>query len=366
MERFAWDIDYITKRQEYYGNLIEVTLDREKRLKYEDLFDKYSLLILENLSSEGKVVSSRTPSIEILREIKEYPFADDYSEYSLKIRDCVIKEFHTLVMDLPYVQFSKTMNGGDVLKYIGNAIHDIFGDDAYKDYKKLAIDTNSNIQIGNSESRACLHPVDDPEFPNYYVLLPKRSNISIVRDLSHEAGHHHRYSVNDSELLADHLLLEYESFSYELRILDYFIKNGIYKGEAIKAMIRIINFIDACALLLEELDLLESCTMNEFTRKAHERDLYDRLHIPNNKSLFEYLFTVKTEYMFPYIYSALCVFEHMQTDTNLDRYETVIHNIERVSEDELIKEIVENPEDVNNLNGYKKYREDIKRLYKGE
>lgn len=366
MERFAWDIDHIMKRQEYYKKLSDITTDQQKKLEYEDLFDTYSFLILEHLFSKGNVVSSGISASTLLEEIKEYPFASDYSEYSLKIRDDTIKKMNDLSMNLPYVHFSKSMSGKNLVNYVGNAIHDIFGDDAYKDYKKLALDTNSNIQIGNRESRACMHKVKDPDYPRYYILLPRRSNISIVGNLAHEAGHHHRYRVNESEILAKHLLLEYESFSYELRILDYFIKNGIYKREAVKAMIRSINFIDTCALLFNELDILESRTINELTKRAHERGLYDRLHIANNESLLDYLFTIKTEYMFPYIYSALVVFDHMQTDVDLGRYETVIHNIGKMSEEELIKEVVDKPNDVNNLNGYKRYREDIKRLYKGE
>lgn len=366
MERFAWDIDYIMKRQEYYKNLWETAVDEAKREEYEILFDTYSRLILERLSSEGAVTNSGISCLEILEEIREYPLADDYSPYSLKIRDSIIKEMHNLTMNLPYVQFSKSTHLTNLVNYVGEAIHDLFGDEAYEDYKKLALDKNSNIQIGNSESRAGMTLVNDPDYPNYYILLPKHSNISIVGDLAHEAGHHHRYMVNDRNLLADHLLSEYESFSYALRVLDYFIKNGIYKREAIKAMIRQINFIDTCALLFDELDLLNSHTICEFTREAHKRDLYDRIHIPNNRLLLDHLFTIKTEYMFPYIYSALCVFDHMQTDPYLDRYETVIRNIGRIPEEELIKKVVDKPEDINNLNGYKKYREDIKRLYKGE
>lgn len=366
MERFAWDMKYINKRQKYYKKLVKKTTDEQLREKYDDLYFIYSLLITERLCADGEPGRKKMPVIAKIREVQEIPEIDKYSDAVLKIKDSIIEQMQDLDTDLPYVQFKQSMNGNNLVNLIGEAIHDIFGDSAYRDYKNIAIDTTTKIQLGNRESNACMHCIDDGITPDYYILLPKLSNFMIVNNLSHEAGHHHRFVVNDAEILANNILREYESFSYELRVLDYFIKNGIYKREALKAMIRFINMLDAFAGLFNELDLIESETAEEMTRKARKRDLYRRLHIPNNEVLLDYLNTIKEEYIFPCIYSALCVFDHMKTDDSLDRYETVIQNIGIMSEEDLIKEIVDNPVNINNLNGYKEYKEDIKRLYKGE
>ncbi|MDE6292386.1 MAG: hypothetical protein K2L98_01755 [Bacilli bacterium] len=366
MERFAWDMNHINERQMYYEKLLEKTTDERLREKYEDLFFMYSLLITERLCSDGEPKRKKMPVIAKIREVQKIQEIDKYSDEVLKIKNSIIEQMRFLDTDLPYVQFRQSMKGKNLVNLIGEAIHDIFGDSAYMDYKNIAIDSTSKIQIGNRESNACMHCIEDGDSPDYYILLPKLSNIMIVNNLSHEAGHHHRFVVNNAEILANNILREYESFSYELRVLDYFIKNGIYKREALKAMIRFINMLDAFAGLFNELDLVESETAEEMTRKARKRDLYRRLHIPNNEVLLDYLNTIKDGYMFPCIYSAMCVFDHMKTDDSLDRYETVIQNIGIMPEEELIKEIVDNPEDINNLNGYKEYKEDIKRLYKGE
>lgn len=364
MKRFGWDMNHINERRAYYKNLIEITEDKVLKEKYAELYNMYSALIVEKLFSEGEVINSGIPNAESIKEIKMVPLANEYSIEVLRIKNSIIGKMQSLEMNLPYVQFKRSMNGEKIIKLTGEAIHDIFGDVAYKDYKSIAIDSNSKIQIGNTESRACTHCVNDPECPDYYIYLPKCNNISLVNKLSHEAGHHHRLVVNHSEILENHILREYESFSYEIRVLDYFIKYGIYKGEAIKSMIRLINMLDAFASLFNELDLLESETVEEFTRKAHKRDLYNRLHIPNNVSLLDHLYTVKSEYVFPYIYSALCVFEEMHKNDSMEKYGTVIHKVGKIPEMELVKRIV--PDDMNNLNGYREYRKEIRKLYKGE
>ncbi len=370
MERYGWDMEHINRRQDYYKHLIEITADEQKREQYEDLFDRYSLLILGHLFSDGipgrEDGDKKLHTIDRMRIVQEVPNVDKYSSEVLRVKKCIIEKMQDLDMDLPYVQFSKSMNVSKLVKLIGEAIHDIFGDDAYNDYKKIAIDTTDRIQIGNSETQACMHYVKDGDVPDYYILLPRISNIMIVNRLSHEAGHQHRFAVNDIELLENHILGEYESFSYEIRVLDYFIKNGIYKREAVKAMIRIINMLDAFAGLFNELGMIESETAEEFTRKARKKDIYKRLRIPNNEVLLDYLYTIKSEYMFPYVYSAMCVFEHMQTDDNLEKYNTVIHEIGKTPEMDLVKKIVDNPEDINNLNGYREYRKEMKKIYKGE
>ncbi len=348
MERYGWDIEYINKRQEYYEHLMEITTDEQEREKYEDLFDRYSLLILGHLLSEGIPGKEKTSAISKIREIQEVPNVVKYAPEVLRIKTSIIEKFYDLDMDMPYVQFSKSMNVNNLAKLIGEAIHDIFGDDAYNDYKKVALDTKNKIQIGNSETQACMRCVRDGDVPDYYILLPRISNIMIVNSLSHEAGHQRRLAINDIELLENHILGEYESFSYEIRVLDYFIKNGIYKKEAVKAMIRIINMLDAFAGLFNELDITESKTAEEFTRKARKKDIYRRLRIPNNEVLLNYLYTIKNEYMFPYVYSAMCVFDHLKTDDNLEKYNTVIHEIGKTPEMDLVRKIVDNPEDINN------------------
>lgn len=362
MERFAWDIDHILKRQEYYGKLCEI----EENEEYNFLYDMYSLLIIERLFSEGEVISSRMPANERLREAKSEVGISDYDAKRASIKENVLLRLREIDDSFPYVHFNKSMSGKNLVNLIGEAIHDIFGDKAYRDYRDLAVDSTTKIQIGNSETRACLHSIKDNDKNDVYVLLPKQSNIMVVNSLSHEAGHHHRFVENDSDVLADHLLREYESFSYEIRVLDFFIKNGIYKKEAIKAMIRLINLIDTFAGLFNELHLLEAFTVKDLTRMAHDRKLYDKLHIPNNELLIEYLYTIKTEYMFPYIYSALCVFEDMNREDGLDHYDRVIHEIGKKPEIDLIESVVDNPEDINNLNGYKKYRKEIKSIMMGE
>lgn len=362
MERFAWDIDHILKRQEYYKNLSE----KEENDNYNDLYDMYSLLIMERLFSEGTVVSSGMNANEKLREARSEIGIVGYEDERSSLQERILFKLSEIDDLFPYVHFNKSMNEKNLVHLIGEAIHDIFGDKAYRDYRNLAIDNTSRIQIGNQETRACLHLVKDNEKNDVYILLPKQSNIMAVNSLSHEAGHHHRIVENDAEILEDNLLREYESFSYELRVLDFFIKNGIYKKEAIKAMVRVINLIDTFAGIFNEQDLLDALTVKDLTRKAHDRELYKKLHIPNNEFLLDYLYTVKTEYMFPYIYSALCVFEDMDREDGIDHYERVIHNIGRQSEMELIENIVDNPEDINNLNGYKKYRKEIKSIMMGE
>lgn len=361
MEKYEWDINHILSRGKYYKELVEKS-DGEAKVQYQILCGIYSRLMLDYLFTIGIDVNEKVPDDQKLINIKSLPKIAEYDDFSLEIQKSIFSKINSFVSDFPYVRYSESIDLTSAIKYIRDAIHDIFGEVAYNEFSSIT-KSSKNIHIGNENTSTYVIHVPDPDYEENYILLKNCRNIELVSQLAHEAGHNHRILTNSVNIPKNHLLLEYESFSYQLRILDYFINNGIYKCEAIKAMIRIINMIDAHVFLMQHEELLNSFTIKELTKKAHDLNLYNRIHVPNNEILLDELYTLKQKFIAPYIYSAMCVFDDIYYKDDNSRYNYIINNIGKIEEEKLLNEVISDPEHINDLVGYQKYRQKVRKLY---
>lgn len=362
MTKYGWNLEDLRKKAFKALEESKINISALDKEHYFNLYQEYIRLINIALVHDGILEYDKVPSGIWLKEIRNEEAIDDYDERSKEIRKKILESFRDFSIT-PNPTFSKRLDQEFMIHLVGDIIHDVFGDDNYQVYKERILSSPEMLQFtkGTGESLTSLFVLGDKL--DIYTSVPDVKNISFISDLSHESGHTYRLVKNDFLVFPENKLKEFEAFSYEIRVLDFMIKHNICGKDAIKAMIKLINRIEALIYILKNMDIEKAKHMQHLTFMAHNKDLYRMAHFPNNHELLRYLEFVKCEYVLPYIYSALAVFDTLESDSALDGYREVISKIGSMNEDEIANSIVENPVDFNNLSNYRKYREKILGLY---
>ncbi len=364
MSKYGWNIEGLEKTAQTLLEELEITPDGDRRYELWGLYQEYARLIdIAKFSSDNKSIV-KVSNHAWLKSIREEEPADDYDENTKNIRSEILKSFNQFEI-MPSPTYMLTFDREYIIRLLGDIIHEIFGDDNYRVYKERIISSPEMIQFSKGEGSSLTSLFLKGDKLDIYTSVTDVRNIEFISDLAHEAGHGYRFVANEYLVYPENKLKEFESFSYQIRVLDYMIKNNLHGKEALKAMIKLINRIETLIHMLKNMDLQYSKNMQHLTFMAHSRNLYSNAHLPNNRQLLLYLDYVKCEYVLPYIYSALAVFDTLESDISLSRYREVINRIGMVDEDEIASSIVDNWIDFNNLSNYKKYREKILGLYNG-
>lgn len=366
MEKYGWNIEKICSKADIYQQKCKQDgITVEELAKYEDIVDTYRSLLINALFSEGKYCSKDYTNQQFLDAIR-LGTSDIQKEHfsNVKSYETIIKELAKFD-NIPILKSHKTFSVDDAIELVGLAIHDIFGDEAIRIFKKYIIESPHNIQLGLPQISANVSYINNPD-EELYILLPKSKSIKLVRDLAHESGHIYRIKKNEYDVPYDSILKEFESYSYEIRILDYFIKNKINLKESIIGIMNLCSQIEHLALLVYEnykLHLSDEIFIRELKRKANKNDLFNRAGLNNVDELLSYLEYVITENIFAYFYSLVAVFDTLESDNNLEVYHQIVDNIGCIDDKNLAMNCFDDPCGFNNLSNYKKYRMKILALY---
>lgn len=364
MSKYGWNLEDLRAKALTTLEKSKRSNSLEERENYFNLYQEYVRLINIVLVHDDIAGYEKKPSGKWLKEIRRTPSADDYDSRTKEIRKKILDSFKDFPV-LPSPHYAMTLDQDFSINLLGDIILDVFGDDNYEVYKERILSSPEMLQFtkGDRDSLTSLFVVGDRL--DIYTSVPDVKNLSFLTNLLHESGHTYRLVKNEYLVSDQNKLKEFEAFSYEIRALDYMINHNMCREEAIKAMIKLFNRIEALIHTLKNVEIERAKHLQHLTFMAHNSDLYSKAHFPNNYELLRYLEFVKCEYVLPYIYSALAVFDTLESDTDLEKYREVISNIGKVDEDKIALSIVDNPIDFNNLENYRKYRNKILGLYNG-
>lgn len=252
MGKYGWDIEKIVSKAGIYQQKCKQEgITSEELEKYEDIIDTYRSLLINALFSEGKCCSKDYTNQQFLDAIRLG--TSDIRKGHLSN----VKSYETIIKELakfnkmPVLKNYKNFSVDESIELVGMAIHDIFGDDAFRIFKQYIVDAPHNIQLGLPQISANVSYIANPD-EELYILLPRSKSIKLVRDLAHESGHIYRIKTNEYDVSYESVLKEFESYSYEIRILDYFIKNKINLKESIIGIMNLCSQIEHLALLVYE------------------------------------------------------------------------------------------------------------------
>lgn len=237
-------------------------------------------------------------------------------------------------------------------------IHEFIGCDFGKENQQLFKDffiKNQDYLLFTNDNSGQTVQIDD----EIYVSVNKNNNISMTSTIAHEAGHAYRLMKNNNDITYRNTLLEYESFSYEIRLLNWMIKNNIYQKDATYYLLSIIQSIENTAIAKYFNDRYRFYNMNEYEleEKMNDLNLLKITGEDNTNKIYEYILAAKSSDILTYSFSLLRVINDLENPNYLENYKKVIPNLEKINSQKNQKEIFK--KDITDLSFYKEYKKTL-------
>ena len=363
---YSWNFNYLMNLQnDFKVKLNECDNDAE-RLIYADVIDQLSIMMYTIIVSDGRVVSEHNRLQTLLDELRGQKQVEDFSALTDDLVDKTIPLMASLDK-IDTLKFNKKISMDECVLLLGDAIHDVFGDEHYKLYLEHIRNNPNILQLSNVVDSAYTTTIHVNDKDEHFILLPNKRNFDMFSNFIHEVGHLMRLVSNDVNPLEDDKLFEFEAYYYQVKILEYFIENDIYRRESIVALLDIFKSIERVAILVDAdrtLGLHNSFNIGNFKDLCGKINLYDRADLKNTLNVIEYLSYIYSRNILNYIYSVLAVIEVKDRSDSRDIYDYIIHNIGKVSSDEYVYQIFDDPITFNGIDKYKKFRGKILELSK--
>ena len=358
MSKYSWDITYLVNLKDDFTSKLNNSTTVEDKNKYQDVIEQIDILLYISLMSSGEVIDSKVRCQSLLDEYRNQVRVDDSSYLFDELVSDTLPLFNQFEPLIGY-RFKKRIKLDECIDILGNIINNVFGEEHYKIYKEYILDRKNVIQVSNLVEGASITTINVDGLDNHFMLLPNKHNFDLFSFLVHEVGHLFRLKNNDTSPLLDDKLFEFESYFYQIKILEYCIENNIYAREALVSLINIFKDIEKVAILFDNanrFNLQNHFNISQFKELCGKINLYDKTNLRNTKDLLEYLSYVYSRNILNYIYSILAVLEVKDREDGMDIYNHIVTNIGKISSDEYVYEIFDDPITFNGLEKYKKYR----------
>ena len=361
MDKYTWDINYLANLKHQFKIKLFNSEDEETNLRYSSVIDQIDILMSISLMSGGEIINSKVRGQELLDSFRRQKSIDDYSGLVPDLMSKTVPLFNQFDR-IKNSKYSAKLNIHECVYLLGDIIKEVFDEEHYNTYKKYVIDGNHFIQVSNLVEAASISTITSDDKDYHFMLLPDKNNFILFSNLVHEVGHLFRLTHNDTSPLLDDKLYEFESYYYQVKILEYCIENDIYRNDAIIALLDIFKDIERVAILLDSsyrFNLQNQFNIGTFKEICAKIDLYDKTGVNNTLELLEYLSYIHSRNILNYIYSFLAVLEVKDRDDEVDVYNHIVTNIGKISSDEYVYNIFDDPITFNGLDKYKKYRSKI-------
>lgn len=330
----GWNFDYLDSMAKKYEELSAKETNQELKSQYEEIVEIYQLLMVRVLFQQGEVYYSDVTTKDFLSEYNEANNLHIYSRYY----DTFMNRFALEVESKPKIiipNYKRKISKDESFDIVGEFIKYYFGDEGYDIYK-------SEI-LYNPEYTIYDHIDDIPSVTfvadEAYLSLPDCDDIRFTSGLAHEAGHIAKSVINNLSS-NDSILGEFESFSYQIRLLIFMINRGIYARDALKELLGLMKLAEKVSIVkyynniyklnkIKNPDyfdaLIEKIKLKEKASITVERDVYDTI-----ASILEKDYT-------RYVYSLLAVFGELTNPNYLQTYYNVISNLGQEEHKRLVR-----------------------------
>lgn len=189
-----------------------------------------------------------------------------------------------------------------------------------------------------------------------YVAVNKNNNIHMTSTLAHEAGHVYRLMKNNNNITYKNTLLEFESFSYEIRLLNWMIQNNVYQKDATNYLLNIMQSVEntAIAKYLNDKYKFYNMTEDELEEKIKDLNLLEITGEDNTNKFYEYVMSSKSSDILTYTFSLLRVINDLENHNYLENYRKVISTLGNLNQQTAQEEIFK--KDITDLSFYKEYK----------
>lgn len=355
---YKWDFEYLLDLQEdFQMKADESTLDVDKE-RYLDIVDEISELLCMIVFSEGTLVSDNIRQQEMLDNLRMCEYVPDYSDLTDDLVDKLIPMLADMDI-IPNIKYKTKIDMATCLDILGNVILNVFDEKHLEVYNEYIRNKKDVILLSNVIESASTTTLNVEGEEIHYIAVGNKNNFDMFSNLIHEIGHVFRLVNNKYLIDEDDKLYEFEAYMYQIKILDYLIKNDVYRDEAITALLDIFKTIERVAVLIDaskKYGLKKQFNVGNFKDICAKINLYDRAYLNNTSHLIEYLEYIYSRNILNYIYSLLFVLEIFDEEKEEEIYNYVINNIGNMNTDMYVKEIFDDPITFNGLKKYKDYR----------
>ncbi len=343
--------EYVEEKMNYYENLAK------ENPVYEDELLLYQLLYATLIFQEGEVTHSEVTIEEFLEAYNE---TNNLFPIKNRITKGVQRKITGIILNLDYLDkqvISDIIPRDDSFHFVGDYIKEIFGNEHYDIYKKHVLENRDYILFDKHNTNARIISTMDGE---YFLKLMSSNNIDFTSSLVHECGHLVK-RVLYGEPLRMSFLSELEAFSYELGLLLWMIKNNIYKEEAEKRFINLMELLESLTKARYYDNLYSLHTIKDphkFYERVTDNHILEKINVSSFDDLFNLIGTVVEINYSAYLLSFLTALEIFQKPNFIERYNYVLQNLETTSDSRILKVIGLN--NITNLNAYSKVRKKLK------
>lgn len=354
MEKKGWNEEYLRRKIEEHEFLIENSKNDIIKKQYEEQLFSYQLLYTALICNDGKITYPEVSTEDFLEEFnEEEPTTYDQSiEFEL---NSISKQFISMPR-LQMQEYKQVIKREDIFELIEEFIKSTFGLKSYLIYEKYFLKNMDYVLFNNLDDDSSLTTIDEKE---HFIKVPSSNDINMLAKTSHEIGHLTRRIINPV-LCGNNFLNEFESYSYEIGILLWMIKNHFYEDDAKNYLINAMDLVEKLTMaryynIRYKLNKMQSA--KNFDKTISNLDLIRKIGVNKKQDLFDLIGT-SLDHFFPiptFLISFLCVINNINDHDFLHHYESVINSICKENADVTLKRLKRN--NVSNLDNYKKFRD---------
>ncbi len=342
MEKKGWNLDYLSKKIEKC---------REEPSSLEDL-EVYQLLLCTLLFQEGEVEEEEvdlSSSLELLSGL-----SNPYHYSSSVQRNCSSIARQMLGFDgISPSSCSSKISHEEALSLVGDFIQSEFGVSHLKVYQEFFLHRSEYVLFDRISDLSAVTITKEGE---RFIQIRDTRDVDMVSKIAHEAGHVYRswiYSYPEKE----HILGEFESFSYELRLLQWMMKQHLYEEDATNCFLQSMRLLENLTIL----SYLDRCyhfhlmkSPSKLEERVQQLGLLSRTKESSLSSLLDYLYSVLQMNHPTYLYSYLAVLQQWDVPSYLENYEWIVRNLDKKKPSSILQKVCRDP--ITNLTSYEKKR----------
>lgn len=352
MGKKGWSYDYLVEKMQEWDRLIESDTNEEEKKKSEEIRDLYSLLACTVLFQDGEVVEEEKDVRSCLEEINGLSNFFNYPSSVNRTLSKISKKI--LAMEgIPAVSYSRTVDHEEALSIVGDFIKSEFGLRHFRVYQESFLENRDYLLFDKINDLSAVTIVSTEE---KFIQISDTRDIRMVSKVAHEAGHIYRSSVNSYQE-KENILGEFESFSYELRLLDWMQKNHIYEEEARTCFLENMRFLENLMIVryLNQINHFHRMKSPEtFEKRIQDLEILPRMKDTSVIDFFDYLYTVLISNYPTYLYSFLATIGQLEEKDYREKYQYVIEHLGKEKPQQLLRKVLGvEPTD---LTTYQKYR----------
>lgn len=353
----GWNYDYIKKRHDEFKVLSEETQDKEEQELYSEICEVYKLLMFKLLFQEGKVCCEKVTTKDFLNECNGITNLHIHPEYYNRM----MNKFALEAENSPKIiipNYRKRITKEESFDIVGMFIEHYFGDEALDIYESSILKRPEYILFDKDHENSSVAFAGDESF----IALADFNDIRFTSALAHEAGHIAKSVINNTP--NNHSPLgEFESFSYQIRLLIFMINRGIYARDALKELLGLMSLAEKMTIVkrynsIYKLNMIKN--PEYFDKRIEELKLGEKISIKEYRDIFDAIVSVLEKDYTMYIYSLLAVFGELDNPDYLSTYYGVLMDLGYENQKSLVRR--NNISISRGMKNYKQLRSELIRL----